>query len=330
MKKWQQTGKKALSVFMAIMMLMTAWVWVAPTEASAAAGTYDVKINWYVTDEMDSNGGTITLKTKGNNGTDSSATTHSAKSWVNSDSVTNNTWSQDFIWTGVGFPYSYNFTLSDTFWPREMNATVHVYVRKSGSSDAYTEVGTHSFADWGDNTTHNDNVFTIASGKTPVATTFTWSNTPETMYCPKTGSATQTVAVTAVDQYGVQMYDPTWSVKGSSCGTSGISVTSTTTKSSSTTITLTNSGNNTSTTDTQTGTVTATWGSATSSKTFTIYDSYYTDTFNYKDADGNDTSATRSAYHGDTITPPSPPQYYDGDYLKTFSAWSPAIATTIT
>lgn len=330
MKKAKIIGKKTLSVFLAVLMVLTAWVWVAPTEAEAAAGTYDVKINWYVTDEMDSNGGTITLKTKGNNGTNSSATTHAAKSWVNSDSVTNNKWSQDFIWTGVGFPYGYNFTLADTFWPREMNATVHVYVRKSGSSDAYTEVGTHSFADWGDNTTHNDNVFTIASGKTPVATTFTWSDTPETMYCPKTGTATQNVAVTAVDQYGVQMYDPTWSVKGSSCGTSGISVTSTTTASASTTITLTNSGNNTTTTDTQTGTVTATWGSATSSKTFTIYDSYYTATFNYKAEDATDTSATRNGYHGDTITPPSPPQYYDGDYLKTFSAWSPTINTTIT
>jgi len=54
MKKWQQTGKKALSVFMAIMMLMTAWVWVAPTEASAAtAGNYKVRITWQVNNTKD-------------------------------------------------------------------------------------------------------------------------------------------------------------------------------------------------------------------------------------------------------------------------------------
>ena len=42
MKKAKTIGKKTLSVFLAVLMVLTAWVWVAPTEAEAAtAGTYD-------------------------------------------------------------------------------------------------------------------------------------------------------------------------------------------------------------------------------------------------------------------------------------------------
>ena len=45
MKKAKMIGKKTLSVFLAVLMVLTAWVWVAPTEASAA-GNYKVKITW--------------------------------------------------------------------------------------------------------------------------------------------------------------------------------------------------------------------------------------------------------------------------------------------
>ena len=37
MKTMKHTGKKALSVFLAVLMVMTAWVFVAPTEAEAVA-----------------------------------------------------------------------------------------------------------------------------------------------------------------------------------------------------------------------------------------------------------------------------------------------------
>ena len=51
MKKAKITGRKILSVFLAVLMVLTAWVWVAPTEASAAtAGNYYVEITWNVSD----------------------------------------------------------------------------------------------------------------------------------------------------------------------------------------------------------------------------------------------------------------------------------------
>ena len=44
MKKMKQTGKKVLSVFLAVLMVMTAWVFVAPEKASAAENIYTTNI----------------------------------------------------------------------------------------------------------------------------------------------------------------------------------------------------------------------------------------------------------------------------------------------
>lgn len=46
MKKAKMIGKKTLSVFLAVLMVLTAWVWVAPQKAEAANGSYYVKITW--------------------------------------------------------------------------------------------------------------------------------------------------------------------------------------------------------------------------------------------------------------------------------------------
>lgn len=341
MKKLLKTGKKTLSVIMAIMMVLTAWVWVAPTEASAAAGKYDVQIKWYVgNDDMDSNGGSISLWTKGNNGTDSdsSATKHNEISFANGDTSGKNQWSDtSMIWTNVGFPYKFTMSLTDTFFGRALSADVYVYVRKNGTTTWSEAVGSFYINDWGDNTTH-DGVFTITNA--PVATTFNWSNTPEGMTCPKSGSTSQTVAVTANDQFGVQMYDPVWSVKGSACGTSGISVSTGSNKAASTSISLTNGANNTTTTDTQTGTVTATWGDKSDYKTFTITDTQYDISFKYKvqesETVAKDKTDTQKVYYGDSLTVPTLPiisenySYSDGDYDYKFLKWDPTVETTVT
>lgn len=43
MKKIKRTGKKVLSVFLAVLMVLTTWVFVAPQKASAAAETFEVR-----------------------------------------------------------------------------------------------------------------------------------------------------------------------------------------------------------------------------------------------------------------------------------------------
>ncbi len=176
----------------------------------------------------------------------------------------------------------------------------------------------------------------------PKATTVVWSNTPEAMQCPEVKdpnadgyTVSQSVSISSArDQYGVDLYYPTWSVKGSVCGTTGISV-GTTGSASGTTINLNNLANVASDVDTQTGTVTAHWGSSSSSQDFDIIDSYYTAKFNYQSQNDDMLTSTtvteeREGYHGDTITPPTVPSYYDGDFYKEFSGWFTNYSSTIT
>ncbi|MBQ7296291.1 MAG: hypothetical protein IJW86_08915 [Clostridia bacterium] len=328
--------KKALSLIMAVMMIMSCWVWVAPQKAEAAtAGNYYCKLDINTTDTCkgwDVCKIVIYYKSENGTGTETPYTiSDDARAYFNGDS-------SGTIAAGElgGFPTKITFEYSfggGATW-RGLTTNFKLYVGSSSSS--LTEVMSYDF-------TASSSAFSAAKGtetmsvsndKYPYAYTITWSDTPEAMTCPKTGTATQSVSVSAKDQYGVQMFDPTWNVKGSVCETTGISVTSTTAKSESTTITLTNAANNTTTTDTQTGTVYATWDGGgtdvTDEETFTITDSYYTATFNYKSAVGADTSATRNGYHGDTITAPTAPEWDLDDYHYTFSAWSPAFASTIT
>ena len=69
MKKYliKQT-KKSISLFLAVLMVLSCWVWVAPEKAEAAKFTpltqYTVKVKWTVSNTSIS-GGNITYKTLG-------------------------------------------------------------------------------------------------------------------------------------------------------------------------------------------------------------------------------------------------------------------------
>ena len=350
----KKTFKKSISLIMAVIMVMSCWVWVAPQKASAVVGEYPVEITFNLEDD-DAVGGHVIvwyypLKADGS-GFDTSKTDqkHTFASSLKDAAAKDHTYSG----TVEGWPWRLELKIDDTDLFDETYLDLKYfkigdevivgssigdfqnaicYFDYNGTFTAHDENGKSIDADAGRVDSVTGEGFTWGM---PEATTITWSNTPEAMTCPKSGSATQTVAVSALDQYGVEMYNPTWSVKGSACGTTGISVSSGTSNAANTNIQLTNAANNTTTTDTQTGTVTATWGSKSDSKTFTITDSYYTATFNYQTQNSDLVTSTtktetRSGYHGDTITAPTAPSYYEGDYLKTFSAWSPAFASTIT
>ena len=164
----------------------------------------------------------------------------------------------------------------------------------------------------------------------PYAKTFDWDDLPADMVCPKSGDAEEYVHVTAKDQYGVQMFNPTWSIKRSG-GTDGIYL-STTSAASGTTIKLNNSANIASDVNEQTGTITATWTGAsgvakTSSKTFKITDTTYTATFNgHKDADGvTQEEHSTTAMHGCLPVPPTAYNYPVGDYDYIFGGWDPSV-----
>ena len=73
--------KRSIALVMTVIMLLSSWVWVAPTEAEAAAGDYYIKISWNVsssgnfeanyegkTETNDTVGFTITYKTNNGSG----------------------------------------------------------------------------------------------------------------------------------------------------------------------------------------------------------------------------------------------------------------------
>ena len=54
MKKAKMIGKKTLSVFLAVLMVLTAWVWVAPQKAEATdTGKYYVRVYMRIYDGSD-------------------------------------------------------------------------------------------------------------------------------------------------------------------------------------------------------------------------------------------------------------------------------------
>ena len=374
MKKFTRTGKKVLSVFLAALMVMTAWVFVAPTKAEAAAGGYYTRVYIYIDDWGDYDGGWLaaayndyesydnipggncagmSIWYKDDNGT---STTTKREDRNLKTVVANTSGSGDKVTVTVtfnltGFP-------TELYWLNEASKfdacrylITKITVAASSASTEYVlwegehggksqgsryagrikmdNGGTTSFDDTG---TFSDTTNNTSQNKwnTPYPETFTWNPDPfSAMTCPKTGTETQTVKVIAKDQYGVQMYDPTWSVRGSSCGTTGISMSTGSNRAESSKIQLTNAANIAGTTDSQTGTVTATWGTnQKSSKTFTINDSTYTATFaGLKNTDGTDkTNATATYKHGHTPTAAATASSYaNGDYDYTHTGWSPTI-----
>ena len=406
MKKFTQAGKKALSVFLAALMVMTAWVFVAPEAKAQNAGSYYVKIYYEVTNKLDnfmftgtdydkpykgkssvnesSNDNNCTgmsLFYKTNNGTGTSGEVYwnigkqkgttgldiyGGSDGTSVSPATQNTQSEKTGYataTIPGFPtgiYMFNnnnhtrdachwkitkleiASSSDktlqTIWSGEIFTASQEYryfaeISATANSE-HTKPATLTPRHGGNNDDKdNSHATTDTNGNKwvfPYAKTITWNPTTlSAMTCPKTGTATQTVKVTAKDQYGVNMYDPTWSVKGSSCGTTGISMSTGSSRAESSTIKLTNAANIAKTTDTQTGTVTATWGSGqTKSKTFTINDTTYTATFTgLKNNDGTDKANVMANYkHGHVPTAAATASEYDvGDYHRTFSHWSPSI-----
>ena len=117
MKKFLRTGKKALSVFMAVMMVLTAWVFFEPMEAEAITSeTYDIRITWQVTNE----GG------KSNNH-------YSGRSNFNIKSDTNNC-------TGVSLYYKTNNgtgTQHEVWW--EIGNSDKCYGKSTGSGATVTQ-----------------------------------------------------------------------------------------------------------------------------------------------------------------------------------------------
>ena len=311
MKKAKIIGKKTLSVFLAVLMVLTAWVWVAPTEAEAAtAGNYKVKVWLDIDDAAYSGDQTIYIDYYTNNGNGSTGTDSSFNfSSFNDGDVTAEV---DNI---PGFPYQVRvYSNGLNLWTSTLKYGINVSVTAAGGSsytDVYTEsTSTHSHS----GTSAFTDTVTIPKSKFPYVNTFPTITVNRDIYLPsiitsgRYSSNTVTVGQ-AKDQYGVNYMDAeTITVSGSVCGSTGL----TTSKSGSVlTVTGANTAKNENGTS-QTATVVAKWKSAntsydaeseyrskTYSNAFTIYNPEHK--FTYDGNGGTVTTSSAVKYYKDTI-----------------------------
>ncbi len=399
MKKVKRTGKKVLSVFLAVLMVLTTWVFVAPTEAQAANPTYYyVEILWSVADTKsfsnnftgtESEGGAragMILYYKDTNGT---ATAEKSVYWdIGNGGEAGGTFvdTDEGYTTGSsgpkttrailsGFPTAFFAMIdSDAFWDGCKYDVTEIKVGSSSGSDLDTTTVTNKTTIWkgtghldtttniytykltsnGDGTStaknSNDSYGYISTDSAytkswvyPYAYNVTWTPAElSAMVCPDGNDSTaktQNVSVVATDQYGVQMFNPTWSISSNKNNSAGIYLKNTT-ASSSNVINVTSGANTPSESDTsQEVTVKATWDGTGTDVTkelkFTLTDAYYKATFEYKtqktEFESQTVTEEQEGYHGKVITAPSIPGFYsEGNYDYAFLKWEPTFNATLT
>lgn len=217
MKKTLRTGKKALSVFMAALMVMTAWVFFAPEKAEAAtAGKY--KIAFAIYDNDNGTNGVdkleVKYKYKTNNGTGTESSEQSAPVSASAAAPIVKNGGKYYIVhvdNVNGFPsYVYAYSrVSNLEYPE---FRIKVLVAKAGNADYYkgSTDGWRQICDfqfhhknlWGSNT---GSASTTSFSNTPYANSLGAISGPDSATMPKKGAANSTLSYSAnvYDQYGV-------------------------------------------------------------------------------------------------------------------------------
>ncbi|MBR2079504.1 MAG: InlB B-repeat-containing protein, partial [Clostridia bacterium] len=329
MKKAKIIGKKTLSVFLAVLMVLTAWVWVAPTEASAIdAGTYYVRVSYYCDDKYD--GGSAYTGTSFTGEGAGYAITYAANNGQGTsdekvinltDECKSNFTTKSKVTVCEGFPTAvhyynrggtifsrtYGITKVEvaststgtwhTLWEGNIEADAastawKARIDKNGATKVNT--GTGGWETWTAGTT---------TWESPKANEVVWDATPSNFTIPNSTYG----RTHCVDQYGVTLgVNPTDSF--TSTPTTGLSgSTSNGTTYSQYTITASNSARMlTLGTNSRSVKMTAsyTFGGATvsDSKSFTITDPKYTITFNKNASNASNMApATYSVYYGESL-----------------------------
>jgi hypothetical protein len=243
MKKTVRTyTKRTLSVFMAALMLLTAWVFVAPTASAATAQpkhTYRFILkktsgtgNWRGDFDGATGNATIQITAKNKNGTSTSTTintTYNSSDWLPSG-------------TGAGSEKTVYTSSSTEYFPTSIKVTTNI--NRNGSAvggqtgyvDCYLEVlnvesNSYVRSNWG-NKGFTADTNLIGSGSTsksqtwtssagiPAITAVRWANVTEQSVTVPADTTTNTVtAPTAkvIDQYGVEWWEnPSYAFKGAS------------------------------------------------------------------------------------------------------------------
>ena len=289
MKKFTQAGKKALSVFLAALMVMTAWVFVAPEAEAITAGTYKVKVVMQTDNQFDTwdkNGAPVKInyvKTDNNATSDSVSATINEK-WFD-DTKEHTIYEQTVSW----YPTSVTVTgrKNDPWGSTKGQFTVWFYVDD-------VEIARSQTNKFGDGE-YFSLTLTTPEGKIPTPTVIECSSKPSASYkIPKDGEGSLAIkhVTYCKDQYGkVMALTPTISNSGDMTGIT--SSESNGTDKYTHTLTVTSNAKMDGTTDSRTMTTKATYSYRNKSKdcshSFVLNDPKYTYTFNNT--------------HGGTVTP---------------------------
>lgn len=339
MKGKKRLCKKALSLFLTVVMLMTCWVFFAPTKADAAsAGSYVIKITYDIVDgntlknaykgkgkdNNDSCG--ISVFYKATNGTSSTAKEELIDLHTDLSNNTGSAYGRTVTRTLSGFPYEIYAELNDNWFLSTGSTIMQIIKIEIGSSSSslktvWTGKGYLSDSNKGKNiyinqTTQggNDSKYGYVNTSTrdwptPAATTITGlANT--TITVPKTNATVTSSALTGIvkDQYGVNWYQaPASYTLTNAKGTAMTSNPKLNTSGDGRTISastacLTSTNGYNTTTGKATFTLKATRGNATQSVAITVESpTYYV---YFYDGDGNQI-ASKSCYYNGSVTAPT-------------------------
>ncbi len=204
--------KKSLSLFLAVLMMLSCWVWVAPTEASAVASRYYYKLVMENVNSADISSEDFRIKYKTNNGT---ASTESQSSNIFSSHTGSGDAANDegtYTWKGYvdGFPTSLYFYFGDFRWGGLGKVRYEKICLYIGSTQAIADAETYKLVDNEQFEKSGDgaNITISVTGEQPKLNAATATLTPATHTLAKvnTGTAsTSTITLGGfVDQYGVE------------------------------------------------------------------------------------------------------------------------------
>ena len=189
-KHARKTGKRALAICMSILMLLTSWVFVAPTASAVTAGNYTWTVKLTVSDNGDCNdndGAHIYVKGKSNNGTGSEVEIKNITCTSNINDKKDGEWS----YTTSQFPTAVYMTIDyDAGGWRNSTQRVQIYV---GSTEI---LDTGSFETGGGWLFGHEKVTSsttnVASSKYPKANSVGVDTAPGNLTVPTSGNVTTT------------------------------------------------------------------------------------------------------------------------------------------
>lgn len=274
--------KKSLSLFMAALMLMSCWVFFAPTKAEAVgAGKYKVRLE--IDSENDTGGwnhGKVGLYGKNNNGKGSEK-----RFWYEENHLVNFKGKRDWYDAETDcFPtkFEYEYSFGGGFTWREMKFTVRIFVNGTEVASEHHSAKSSAFS-----TAKGTKTTTVGTGNYPKANAVVFDAAPGTINAPGSNSSAH---YHLNDQYGVRVSSgnssPSVSVKSNKTIASGsLTVSNNNSNNSYSVATIkATEGVKQKDVDSQTGTLSVSYTfngvTKSGSKDFTINDPQYTFSFN--------------------------------------------------